>query len=419
MRMRRILIATLVAITTIAIGAVAASAQTLNTGEFEVTMPMPGEAADGSGKEPDCTPAIRDVAMTGGTAKCTMNRTLTGDSASGTVKNATLAAQYGEGFNNGTMTHTCDLTQNMTMEATFTAGSMTSMSPPKMTMAGTMVMGCSYKMSFTDAQASTLSGTMTLNASMSKNDLEGAGITGADIQMTLKVDVTEGTGVFAGYTGSGELDAAQAFSLLGGGAGGAGGAGGGAPSGGGSTPPSGGGFTPPSGGGSGLSDAQRQAICDALASMGGPPASSCTWGMAAAACTSRPNRGTALDTACAAAGRRGAATRQSTNADTMTLKLVKTNGKGTVRIISPVAGTGKNIAKVTAKTKVKIVATKGAQCTVKASTGKVVGKATSKDSAKTITMKAAKGSFEKAKWIQATCTIDGKSFSSTKVKIKT
>lgn len=408
MPIRRITITALVAMAALAVvGATTATAQTLVTGDFAVVMPMPGETSSGAGQQPDCSPSLQTVALSGGTTSCTMNRTLTGDTATGTVTNATLAGQYGEAFNQGTMTRTCDLTQNMSMQATFAAGAMTSMSPPTMTMSGTMVMGCSFKMSFPDSAGSSLSGTMTLNASMSTKDLQGGGISGADIQMTLKVDVTEGTGIFAGYTGSGELDAAQAFSLLGG----AGGAGGG-----GSAPPSGGGgFTPPSGGGSGLTDAQAQAICTAIAQMGNP--ATCGPDMAAAACASRPNAGTPLDTACAAAGRRGLA-RQSSDADTLTLKLVKSKAKGTVRIISPVAGTGKNIAKVNAKTKVKIVATKGAKCTVKASTGKVVGKATSKDSSKTLTVKAAKGSLTKAKWLQATCTLDGGSFSSAKVRVK-
>lgn len=406
MPMRSILIAALVAIATTAVGATAATAQTLNTGDFSVVMPMPGETSTGAGQEPNCTPSIQTVALSGGTANCTMNRTLTGDTATGTVANATLAGQYGEAFNQGTMTRTCDLTQNMSMQATFAAGAMTSMSPPTMTMSGTMVMGCSFKMSFPDSAGSSLSGTMTLNASMSTKDLQGGGISGADIQMTLKVDVTEGTGIFAGYTGTGELDAAQAFSLLGG----AGGApGGGGAGGGGSAPPSGGGSgTPPSGDG----NAQLQAFCAANGITDCSTAGLNAW------CAASPANAAACQAAFGRSSRSVGSARQSSTADTLTLKLVKTNAKGTVRIISPVAGTGKNIATVNAKTKVKIVATKGAQCTVKASTGKVVGKATSKDSSKTLTIKAKKGSLTKAKWLQATCTLDGGSFSSAKVRVK-
>ena len=396
MRMRTLLIAGLAAIATIALGTGAATAQTLNTGEFAVTMPMPGETANGGGQQPDCSPSIETVALSGGTTKCTMNRTLSGNAATGTVANATLAGQYGEAFNQGTMTRTCDLSQNMTMDVTFSAGAMTSMSPPKMKMAGTMVMGCSFKMSFPDAAGSSLSGTMTLNATMNSSDIGGAGINGADIQMTLKVDVTEGTGVFAGYTGSGELDAAQAFSLLGGGGSG------------GSAPPSGGGSTPPSGSGG--------AIPDAACQQAGLP-SGCTSAQIQQFCQANPSNALCQGAPFSLAAARRSI-RQSSDADTMTLKLVKTNGKGAVRIISPVAGAGKNIAKVNAKTKVKIVATKGSQCTVKASTGKVVGKATSKDSARTLTIKAKKGSLTRAKWLQATCTLSGKSFSSTKVKVR-
>lgn len=100
----------------------------------------------------------------------------------------------------------------------------------------------------------------------------------------------------------------------------------------------------------------------------------------------------------------------------MNLTLVKS--AGSVRIISPLPTAGTKAAKVSNKTKVKIVATKGAVCTVKSNTGKVVGTATSKDSSKAITIKAKKGSLAKAKSIQATCTLGGKKFSSAKVKVK-
>lgn len=381
----------LAAVAVLALGAGTAGAQTLNAGEFLVDMPLPG-AAGGAGEQPNCTPAITTIAMSGGTAKCTLNKTVTGDTANGTVSNATLAGQYGAGFTNGTMTRTCDMQQAMAMDITFTAGVM----QPKVAGGGTIVMTCTWRMVFTDEKASTLEGTMEMNASMNSSDIQPTATGGADIQMDFKVYVTNGTGLFDGYTGSGSLSQEQAMSLLGGQNQ--------------ATPTPTPSPTPtptpnPNGGNSVLPDA-------ACASIGLP--SGCTLEQAQAFCAANPGLVQCTGFRSVAITRSGASTRQS--GDSLTLTLVKK--AGAVRILSPLPKPGtKKAAKVKASTRVKLVATAGAVCTVKSSTGKVVGTATSKDSARTIAIRAKKGAYAGAKWIRATCTLDGKSFSSEKVKI--
>lgn len=389
----------LAAVAVLALGAGGAGAQTLNAGEFLVNMPLPG-GAGGQGEQPNCTPAIETIAMAGGTAKCTLNKTVAGDTANGTVSNATLAGQYGAGFANGTMTRTCDMNQAMTMDITFAAGAIMSGGQPKIAGGGTIVMTCTWRMVFTDEKASTLEGTMEMNASMSSSDIQPTATGGADIQMDFKVYVTKGSGLFDGYTGSGSLSQEQAMSLLGGAGGG------GAPAGGGGTaPPSGGGTTPPQGGGG-------STLPDAVCASIGLPAG-CTAQQAATACQAFPPP-SGCSNFTFNATRKSVTVRQS--GDALTLKLVKK--AGAVRILSPLPKPGtKKAAKVKASTRVKLVATAGAVCTVKASTGKVVGKATAKDSARTLTIRAKRGSYTGARWIQATCTLDGKSFASEKVKI--
>lgn len=397
MRARTYLIVALVAIATMAFGAAAAGAQgqTFRPGEFTVDMPMPGESSGGSGgKAPDCKPAIETVALSGGKAECALNNTITGDKANGTVANATLAGDYGTAFNNGTMTRTCDMVQKMSMEITFAAGALTGGQQPTMKMNnGEMTVSCSWKMTFPDDKSSSLSGSMDVSAKLKSQDVQSSGVTAADIDMTLKVTVTEGTGIFEGYVGSGEMDATQGISLLGGGGGAPGGEGGSIP-----TPPGGGSTTPPTSGGGQIPDAACQAA--------GLPAG-CT---PQQYCQANPS-------ACQGSSprRSGPAARQS-GGDSMNLVLVKS--AGSVRIISPLPTAGTKAAKVSNKTRVKIVATKGAVCTVKASTKKTVGKVTSRDSSVALSIKAKKGSLAKAKWIQASCTLGGKKFSSAKVKVK-
>ena len=208
----------LTALAVLALGAGGAGAQTLNAGEFLVNMPLPG-GAGGQGEQPNCTPAIETIAMSGGTAKCTLNKVVTGDTANGTVSNATLAGQYGAGFANGTMTRTCDMNQAMTMDITFAAGAIMSGGQPKIAGGGTIVMTCTWRMVFTDEKASTLEGTMEMNASMTSSDIQASSSAGANIEMDFKVYVTKGSGLFDGYTGSGSLSQEQAMSLLGGGGG--------------------------------------------------------------------------------------------------------------------------------------------------------------------------------------------------------
>jgi hypothetical protein len=391
MRLRRFIAIALAALAATAVAATTAGAQgqTFKPGEFSVDMPMPGESGAG-GKQPDCTPAIETIALTGGTTKCTMTNVITANTAEGTVANATLAAEYGDAFNRGTITRTCDMTQRATMDMTFAAGAMMSGGRPTMKMSGEMTISCAWKMTFSDDKSSSLSGTMEVSAKISDKNIGDQGVSTADIEMTLKVFVTEGTGLFEGYTGSGTMDATQGIDFLGGGAGGGGNPG---------TPPPTSTPTPPTGGGGQIPDAQCQAA--------GLPAG-CT---PQQYCQANPS-------ACQGFSPRLAAlpsTRQA-EGDSMTLTLVKS--AGSVRIISPLPTAGTKAAKVSNKTRVKIVATKGAVCTVKSNTGKTVGKATSKDSARVITLKAKKGSLAKAKSIQATCTLGGKKFSSAKVKVK-
>ncbi len=401
---RRLTLSLLIALTALALGAVTATAQNLsNPGEFTVDIEMPGNKG-GDAMEPDCDRELGpELALQGGTAKCTMRQTAKGETAVGTVANQTLVTTTGDaGFGSGTMTRTCDFDMQATMDVTFIAGG----GNPRMKMNGTVTMVCSWTMSFQDAASSSLAGTMELNAKMAQNDLENQSAQGADIEMTMKVYVTAGTGLFEGYVGSGELDQQQAMSLLGGG-----GSSGGGPSGGGS---SGGGQQ----GSGSLTVEQLSAICNVLAQMPGGP-TTCNEQTALSACQTAAVRGqsAALDSACTAAGRAGRSTRQTAGGDPMTLKLKKAAGQ--VRIVSPLPKVGAKggAAKVTAKTKVLIVATKGAKCTIRTQRG-VLGTATSKDSAKRTVVRPKRGAWTGAKWIKATCKLDGKSFSSPKVRVK-
>jgi hypothetical protein len=389
-RTRRATLVLAIATALLVLGAGSASAQGLsNPGEFAVDIAMPGQK-DGGAMEPKCTPALdQTLFLTGGTAKCTMSQKAKAETVQGTAANPTLVASTGDaGFGSGTMTRTCDFDMQAAMDVTFVAGG----GQPRMKMNGTVTMLCSWTMSFTDAQQSTLVGTMELNGKMAQNDLGNQSAQGADIEMSMKVYVTEGTGVFAGYVGSGELDQQQAMSLLGGNTGNSGSTGG------------------------GLTAEQVAAICAAVPSMPGSP-SQCNATTAPQICTNAQIRGqiAALDQACTAAGRSSRGVRQATG-DPMTLKLRKAAGQ--VRIVAPLPKVGAKggKAKVTATTKVALVATKGAACTVRTDKG-VLGARTSTDSAKRTTVAPKRGAWKGATWVQATCTLGGKSFSSTKVKV--
>lgn len=101
----------------------------------------------------------------------------------------------------------------------------------------------------------------------------------------------------------------------------------------------------------------------------------------------------------------------------MTMKLKK--GVGAVRIIGPAAPTGqpKAAATVKASTKIEIVATPGAKCTVRTNKGRIVATKTVTSASLTV-LKPKSGSYRGATSLRASCKIGSATIQSNVVKIK-
>ncbi len=292
------------------------------------------------------------------------------------MSNASLAASTGDaGFNDGSIAAVCDSSQKtqFKLAITRTGSDMSGF-------AGSAFYGCSFTMTFADAQASSLAGTIEINAV-----LGGGSATDANNTITIaikgKVYVTGGTGIFGGAVGSGTFEKSQTIDI----------------------PTADGG-----GGGSTPTSTVPAAACTALGLAAG-----CTSVQVEEAC-----KNPAYAAICTSLPRKAALTRVSTRAGGSAMKLALRKGNGAARILAPAAPAGKPRAAATvkAKTKVKLAATAGSRCTVKTSTGATVGtKTVGTKGTATIAPKA--GSYTAAKWIKATCTKGGTSFSSNQVRI--
>lgn len=391
------------AIGTLAQGVSAAPIASTIPGDFSIDIIPPG--APEPTTTPDCDPDILSIGATlmGGassvTATCEFDTSGTQKSATGTAANAALAASTGDtGFNNGKLTLVCDFDQevDVVMDIARSGSTLKNFS-------GVVFQACTFTMSFADAKSSTLTGTVEVNGKLGSNDGTVSGGVIA-IAIEAKVFVTGGTGQFDGYVGGGTFNQAQDITI---------------PSapGGGSTPAP---TTPPAGGGTGTGTTQLQALCAANGITDCTTAGVTAWcgnGMPSADRLSVCLQFRNLSTQSVSAQRASMAPVRTFAAESsMKLELVKKPGAVRILTPAPAAGSATAPAKVTATTKVRIAATKGAVCTVKTNTGKVVGKATSRGNA--VNIKPAANAYKGAKTIQTTCQIKAGKFTSNKVKIK-
>lgn len=357
---------------------------------------------------PECDPSPAEIGaklMMGGSVDmtCTMDRSLSNSESSGTVSNPTLA-ESDEGFNDGTITQTCDMDQQL--EMVMSVGTENKMKKFK----GKMFQACAWTMEFTDEESSTLSGTMEMNGTMGSDD---GSVTDGNVtfQMTMKVYMVDGSGVFEGYTGGGEFTRTETMDMgMNGGPGGQGGSGaaGQDPTQS-SVPPSGGAT---SGGGSGQMPAGVQEFCT---KNGISPCDQntvqqyCQTNMSA--CSSLMKQ--SVRTFSAVSSR----VRAFADDNAMTMKLKK--GAGAVRILSPAAPTGQpnGVAVVGSSTKIELVATAGANCMVKTNRGKTI--ATKRVASSDLTILRPKaGAFTGVTSIRAVCKIGSASVTSNMVKVK-
>lgn len=349
---------------------------------INVNPPSTGDLA------PDCgdPTTIFQTAILGG--QNTVNLTCSIDKASqaltGTASNTRLA-QSDAGFNNGAFTATCRIQQQFTNTMTI-SGSLPNISIGISSISGVGLQVCSFSLSFQDANKSSLTGTIELNAAINGDPSTFATTKIISLSFSAKVFITNGTGAFAGYVGSGTfeqsqtIDLNQQFSNVSTGSG------------------SGGGTAPPQGG----SDAQ-QAFCTQYS------INPCTTEELTRYCQSNPQN------CVAPSGVRTASVRKAATSSKMSLKLKK--GAGQVRIAAPTPAVGKTKATVKSTTKISLIATPKAVCTVTTNTGKVVGKATANKTTGKATVRPAANAYKGAASVRATCTLNKKTFKSAKLKI--
>jgi hypothetical protein len=346
----------------------------------------PPSAADFA---PDCgdPTTIFQNAILGG--QNTVNLTCSIDKASqaltGTASNTRLA-QSDAGFNNGAFTATCRIQQQFTNTMTI-SGSFPNISIGISSISGVGLQVCSFSLSFQDASKSSLTGTIELNAAINGDPSTFATTKIISLSFSAKVFITNGTGAFTGYVGSGTFDQSQTidlnqqFSNV--------------STGGGST----GGSTAPPQGGSGA----QQAFCTQYS------ISPCTTEGITQYCQTFPQNCVAPSSV------RTASVRKFATSSKMTLNLKK--GAGQVRIAAPTPAVGKTKATVKSTTKISLVATPKAVCTVTTNTGKVVGKATANKTTGKATVKPAANAYKGATSVRATCTLNKKTFKSATLKI--
>lgn len=383
--------------------------------DFQVSI-----ASGQMGAQPDCDPSPEEIGpklMGGGTIemKCTIDETMSDAESGGTVSNPTLA-ESDDGFNDGVINQTCDMDQELQMVMSIGMGQ-NKMSKFK----GKMFQACAWKMEFTDAESSTLSGTMEMNGVMGSDD--GSVADGmVTMTMAMKVYMVDGTGIFEGYTGGGEFTRTESMDMMGGGMGGApGGPNAGPPQGG--QAPSGDTTGPPADGSTGPTGPVQmpKEVLDLCAKNNLNPCDEqsiqkfCQKNMAA--CSSIKKQSVGSFGKVAAFATLNAVVRKFAEDNAMTMQLKK--GAGAVRILSPAAPTGqpKSPAEVTAASKIEIVATEGANCAVKTNRGKTIAAKVISSPELTV-LKPKAGAYIGATSIRAVCKIGGASVTSNVVKVK-
>lgn len=388
MKLRRIvlLLGTLATLLVAAVPVLAQSAPP-QPGDFVLNI-VPGGAGP-SGAMPDCTPSLPSLGalfMAGQasvTADCKDASSSKGASSSGTVSNPTLAASSGDaGFNTGTITMLCDTEQSTLMTLLIT--------PTTSTMqrfGGTIFQACSFSMVFQDAKRSSLIGTVEVNGTL--GDINQTVVDNiVDITIKASTYVTSGTGAFAGYTGSGLYVQTQQINV-----------------------------SPTQAGGApaAAQPAEVTAFCTAN---GISPCSAQTVGAWCQANMSNP--AAAQCATIAPLAKRSLRVTPSARATTNAMRLTLTRkAAGRARILSPAPAPGKPkaAAKVKATTKVRLTATKGSACTVRASTGAIIGKGVVKGKYGTVTISPKAGAYKGARSIVATCTRNGRTITSNAVRI--
>ena len=387
--------------------------------------PMDFQVSIGSGQmgaQPDCDPSPEEIGpklMGGGSIEmsCKIDETMSDAASSGTVANPTLA-ESDDGFNDGVIDQTCDMDQELQM--TMKIG----MGENKMTkFKGKMFQACAWTMEFSDVESSTLSGTMEMNGVMGSDD--GSVADGmVSMTMTMKVYMVDGTGIFEGYTGGGEFSRTETMDMMGGGMGGGGGPGagnGGAPQEG--QMPSGEVTGPPADGSAGPTGPVQmpKEVLDLCAKNNLNPCDEksiqnfCQKSLAACSSIMKKSVGTFGRATALSAVK--AAVRKFADDNAMTMQLKK--GAGAVRLLSPAAPTGqpKAPAVVTSASKIELVATDGAKCTIKTNRGKAIASTTINSSGLTV-LKPKAGAFVGATSIRAVCKIGSATVNSNVVKVK-
>jgi hypothetical protein len=246
-------------------------------------------------------------------------------------------------------------------------------------------------LSFQDASKSTLTGTIELNSKMTGDSSTFADNKIISLSASAKVFITNGTGAFTGYVGSGTFEQSQTIDLneqF-------------------KNVSSGGGATQPT-----PNTESLQPFCTAAG------LSTCTLESVRTYCASgsvAPGLVAACSTITASsASVRTASVRKAATASKMTLKLKK--GAGQVRITAPTPAAGKTKATVKATTKISLAGTPKAKCVVTTNTGKTVGSATVNKAGKA-TVRPAANAYKGATSVHATCTLNKKSFKSGTLKI--
>lgn len=390
-KLRRVISAAAILVAIPVAGAPASASVSVPSGEmgFEVEIDIPTETP-----QPDCTPSLTDIGlqlMTGGSADvtCKIGINANDQRSTGTVSNAELA-ESDPGFESGTLAQTCDVKQNVETAMTVSRSSTTMKS-----FKGQVWQACTWRMAFPDAKKSTMSGTIEVNGSLGSDDgsVEDDAV---EIAFTAKVFVVSGTGVFAGYTGTGEITRQDSIDL-------------GMMQGGGDD---GDDQPTPSGG----TEAAMQQFCATN------NISPCTSSGLAQFCQANPTKcaapGASAQRVSASAVKFAArSVRSMSTQSTMSLSLKK--GAGAVRILSPAppAGQPKAAASVTNSTRIEIVATPGATCQIKTNKGKVVVSKKVTSAASTV-LKPKSGSMKGATSLRAFCAVGKKSISSNVVKVK-
>lgn len=388
MKLRRIFLIPIVGL----LGAVAApvtSASAIDIPVDDLNFTVNVNPPTASEMNPDCgdTRSIFETAIMSGRTTVDLTCSINNDaqSMSGTVSNAGLA-EKDPGFNNGTISATCRAEHQFTSGMTI-SGSYPNISIGISSLEGFVLQVCGFQLSFTDAARSTVTGTIEVNAIITGDSSTFATDKTISLDFTADVYVTNGTGAFAGYVGSGTFEQSQTIDLNEQ-------------------------FknTPTSGGGS----STQPGTTDYSAFCAANNISPCDAPTVAQACVTRQLANCPVTIAPQSGRVSVASVRKAATASKMSLKLKK--GAGQVRITAPTPAVGKTKASVKSTTKITLVATPGAACRVTTNAGKSVGSARVGKSGKA-TVRPAANAYKGASSVRATCTLKKKSFKSAVLRI--